>query len=498
MRRRILVTASAMLLAAQLGSPVAAAEPSSEQLSLIAAYLEAQRRPWAARLPQDLSRARAKATRRSPRCCGASSSNRRAATTTTASAPTPPIRATRPGPGPQAAPPGPAGIDHAGDPRCPLPSPAGRGRLVRSARDRPPRLARRNAGRGSPCSSSRASPAAPRARWRPRSAPSPRTCACRSSRSTRGCSAIGRSNPAIAARPRGGRPAAPARAAGGPRRHHRPAQPERAEVRRRPRPAAERGAHRRGHPRELPPPGRRRGVRRRHCLGLVAARTAGGELLLAPVSAANRATVAAWLARRPASGWTPAPARLAEHRRAPAVAEPTRAPPRPPRPPLAAGLREVPAARRPARGSFPPTPSAARMLGADTLLLDPDGAAAALGAPPLRRDAGRRLPRRASTSSSTSPTRCWRESFGRAIAEAIAAGKLVITDPATAATFGPGVVADDGERRRRRSSPRISPTRPLCRGGAPRPGRPRRSPAGGGGRAAPAASRTRMAADAAL
>ena len=41
MRRKILVTASAMLLAAQLGSPVAAAEPSSEQLSLIAAYLEA-------------------------------------------------------------------------------------------------------------------------------------------------------------------------------------------------------------------------------------------------------------------------------------------------------------------------------------------------------------------------------------------------------------------------------------------------------------------------
>ena len=39
----------------------------------------------------------------------------------------------------------------------------------------------------------------------------------------------------------------------------------------------------------------------------------------------------------------------------------------------------------------------------------------------------------------------WRESFGRAIAEAIAAGKLVITDPATAEAFGPGVVADDGD-----------------------------------------------------
>lgn len=35
----------------------------------------------------------------------------------------------------------------------------------------------------------------------------------------------------------------------------------------------------------------------------------------------------------------------------------------------------------------------------------------------------------------------WRESFGRVIAEAIMAGKVVITDPATAAPFGAGVIA---------------------------------------------------------
>ncbi len=34
----------------------------------------------------------------------------------------------------------------------------------------------------------------------------------------------------------------------------------------------------------------------------------------------------------------------------------------------------------------------------------------------------------------------WRESFGRVIAEAIAAGKLVLTDPETAKTFGNGVI----------------------------------------------------------
>lgn len=40
MRRRILVTASAMMLATQLGSPVAGAEPTTEQLSTISNLLE--------------------------------------------------------------------------------------------------------------------------------------------------------------------------------------------------------------------------------------------------------------------------------------------------------------------------------------------------------------------------------------------------------------------------------------------------------------------------
>lgn len=40
MRRKILVTASAMMLAAQLGNPASAAEPTTEQLGAIASYLE--------------------------------------------------------------------------------------------------------------------------------------------------------------------------------------------------------------------------------------------------------------------------------------------------------------------------------------------------------------------------------------------------------------------------------------------------------------------------
>lgn len=39
----------------------------------------------------------------------------------------------------------------------------------------------------------------------------------------------------------------------------------------------------------------------------------------------------------------------------------------------------------------------------------------------------------------------WRESFGRVIAEAICAGKVVITDPGTAEIFGDAVVASTGE-----------------------------------------------------
>ena len=38
----------------------------------------------------------------------------------------------------------------------------------------------------------------------------------------------------------------------------------------------------------------------------------------------------------------------------------------------------------------------------------------------------------------TSPA--WRESFGRVLAEALAAGKVVISDAETASTFGAGVI----------------------------------------------------------
>lgn len=178
-----------------------------------------------------------------------------------------------------------------------------------------------------------------------------------------------------------------------------------------------------------------------HCLDLVAARTVGGALVLAPVSAVNRASVAAWLAGRPGSAW-----RLCRQDWPNIVAHPLAEPTARPRDRRGrhsrAGFEKFPPLAD-LRRQFPAHAERCALLGADTLLLDPGGLPAhwelhRFGAMPVADFlAGIDF-----FVYFTHPF--WRESFGRAIAEAIAAGKLVVTDPATAATFGPGVVADDG------------------------------------------------------
>jgi hypothetical protein len=181
-----------------------------------------------------------------------------------------------------------------------------------------------------------------------------------------------------------------------------------------------------------------------HCLGLVAARSVVGARLLAPVSAGNRRTVADWLAGRPEAGWAMAddwPNILALPLLAP-TARPRDRRGRHSRP----SFEKFPSLAA-LRAQFPAHAERCAMLGADTLLGDPEGEPEAV--PPhwelLRFGA---VPVEEFLAGIdffvyfTNPA--WRESFGRAIAEAIAAGKLVITDPETAATFGPGVIADDG------------------------------------------------------
>ncbi|MFT3972567.1 MAG: hypothetical protein QM699_03685 [Amaricoccus sp.] len=188
-------------------------------------------------------------------------------------------------------------------------------------------------------------------------------------------------------------------------------------------------------------PGGHEGFDVGHCLGLVAGRIAGGDRLLAPVSAANRRTVADWLTARAEPGWTLAggdwPNILD-----PAFVAPTDRPrdrrgrhsrPGPEKFPGLAALR----------AQFPPHAERCAILGADAFLADREAVPGhwellPFGTMPVAEFlAGIDF-----LVHFTNPL--WRESFGRAIAEAIIAGKLVITDPDTAASFGPGVIGDDG------------------------------------------------------
>ena len=189
-------------------------------------------------------------------------------------------------------------------------------------------------------------------------------------------------------------------------------------------------------------PGGREGFDIRHCLDLISGRIAGGEMLLAPVSASNRAGVADWLAQNPDQRWSLAPddwSNICDQ----SLIAPT------PNPRDRRG--------RHSRAGFEKFP-------ADRVLASPVSRRMPIAVPSSARTTccpTRRLFRRTcellpfgSIKVSeflasidffvyfTHPL--WRESFGRAIAEAIAAGKLVITDPITAENFGPGVIGDDG------------------------------------------------------
>lgn len=188
-------------------------------------------------------------------------------------------------------------------------------------------------------------------------------------------------------------------------------------------------------------PGGEEGFDVGHCLELVAARVAGGTRLLAPVSPANRRGGEAWLGAGRGPGWALA-ADDWPNILAPALIAPSARPRDRRGRHSRAGFEKFPPLAA-LEAQFPAHAERCAILGADTLLLDPGLAPAhwellPFGAMPVDEFlAGIDV-----FVYFTSPS--WRESFGRAIAEAIAAGKLVITDPETAAPFGPGVIADDG------------------------------------------------------
>lgn len=178
------------------------------------------------------------------------------------------------------------------------------------------------------------------------------------------------------------------------------------------------------------------------CLDLIAGSLVCGSRQLAPVSPYNRETVVAWLEQQGARGWRVAAADW------PPVIDLVLVPPeRTPRdrrgrhsrpglekfPPMAAMLAH-----------FPAHAERCAILGGDGFLADPEAVPAhweiaRFGAV----DVAAFLGGIDFFVYFTNPM--WRESFGRVIAEAIAAGKLVITDRGTAASFPGAVVASEGD-----------------------------------------------------
>ncbi|HQU68021.1 MAG TPA: hypothetical protein PLI43_07455 [Albidovulum sp.] len=173
------------------------------------------------------------------------------------------------------------------------------------------------------------------------------------------------------------------------------------------------------------------------CLALIDRATLALRKHVAPVSAANRRTLAGWFARQGApAGWQVLPDdwfNICAFETLPPTATPADRRGRHSR----AGFEKFPSLEIMDR-CFPAHAGANVILGADGLI-----------AQRLARPHWTLLPFGAKSVEEyfgmidfmvyfTSPA--WRESFGRVLAEAMAAGKVVISDPATAESFGGGVI----------------------------------------------------------
>lgn len=184
-------------------------------------------------------------------------------------------------------------------------------------------------------------------------------------------------------------------------------------------------------------PGEQAGFDASACLRLIDRAALALAKHLAPVSAANRRTVEGWLAAEgAAAGWQMVPEdwfNICAFDTAPPTAAPADRRGRHSR----AGFEKFPSLDILDR-CFPAHAESNVILGADSLI-----------AQNVARPHWQLLPFGAIEVAAyfgmidfmvyfTSPT--WRESFGRVLAEAMAAGKVVITDTGTASTFGAGVI----------------------------------------------------------
>ncbi len=188
-------------------------------------------------------------------------------------------------------------------------------------------------------------------------------------------------------------------------------------------------------------PGDAEGFDVAHCLKLIDRAAVCRDRWLVPVSDANRTSVERWT-RRAGSEWRVAPFDWFN-----ICDMPLRAPVDAPRDRRGRhsrpGLEKFPPMKD-LLAQFPPHAERCAILGADALLLDPETVPphwealrfGEIGVAQFLADIDFFV-------YFTHPR--WRESFGRVIAEAIAAGKVVITDAETARTFGEAVVASDGD-----------------------------------------------------
>ena len=174
------------------------------------------------------------------------------------------------------------------------------------------------------------------------------------------------------------------------------------------------------------------------CLTQIERATLALRKVIAPISRVNRATVESWLGARPGfGGWTVQPQdwfNICAFDLCPPTAAPADRRGRHSRP----GAEKFPSLAA-LDLCFPAHAAANTLLGADSLIAE------GISRPHwhLLPFGGLALDRYFEMVDFmvyfTAPT--WRESFGRVLAEGMAAGKVVISDRETAASFGAGVIA---------------------------------------------------------
>lgn len=175
-----------------------------------------------------------------------------------------------------------------------------------------------------------------------------------------------------------------------------------------------------------------------HCLDLVHDASLCRRRIIAPVSNYNRKVLETWLSQSEADeDWEICPQNwhnICEFELDPPTPEPRDRRGRHSR----AGFEKFPRSAA-MELMFPPTAEYCGILGGDTFIED------AAPLPHWQLFRFREIPVQQFLNQIDFfvyfTNERWRESFGRVIAEAIAAGKLVLTDAETASTFGKGVIA---------------------------------------------------------